>query len=177
MRNWPIWFPHPTAWLSAILLVLLAGVLGFGASILLTTALFAGRFSPRLAGLLVLAAILSPIFFTAIAHHATHRIMDGVSASTRRPDLIASGLAPGLMSYWAGLYAWLVIVLASILTAGVLFVVRGLPEMPDSQTAMSALSHVDDARRAFTLPGVVWFVFAAYLFHVWRVVERRLMGG
>ena len=177
MRTWPNWFPHPAAWLSALLLVLLAGVLGFGASILFTTALFAGRFSPRLAGVLVMAAILSPIFFTAVVHHLVHRVMDGVSQSTRRPDLIASGLAPGLMSYWAGLYAWLVIVLASILTAGVMFVIRGLPDMPDPQLAMQAFSGVETARRTLTLPSVVWFVSAAYLFHVWRQVERRLVGG
>jgi hypothetical protein len=177
MRSWPLWFPHPTAWLSAALLVLLAGVLGFGATILMTTAFFAGRFSPRLAGLLVMGAILSPIFFTAFAHHVTHRIMDGVSASTRRPDLVSTGLTPGLMSYWAGLYAWLVIVLASILTAGVLFVIRGLPDVPDPQLAVDAFSRGESAGRMLTLPGVLWFVFAAYLFHVWRVVERRLTGG
>jgi len=187
MKSWPRWFPTPGAWAAALALTLLSGALAFGAGALATGAALVGKVSVRLAALLLLGAILSPVAATAFAHHLMVRLLDWLapgSRASRAPFGSASrGMFPGLLSWWAGAYSWFVIVMAAILTAFTFAIIDppSYPRLPGALQSMPAAMGMAPtpgaAVRLLTVPGLVWLVYAAYLFHFSGLVERRLRSG
>lgn len=124
--RWPSWFPYPTAWLKAIVLY---GFLRLAGKLLN----FAENFAyglVRLAEspiviLYIILAILSPIALIAVTHHLIHQVI------TRRFPSIQSPMVkkyPLFMSWWEGLYGWLVIAIANLITFMVAFVVFGFSD-------------------------------------------------
>ena len=55
---------------------------------------------------------LGPMGVVTFLHHYMHVVLDGFDRKR-----LARGLLPGTMSLWAGVYAWVVLILASSITA------------------------------------------------------------
>ncbi len=173
--KWPDFVPHPAAIASAACLMLLAGVLFWCARWIVDAAESAGDYSHRLGIALFTAAILSPIGVVAFAHHGFGRALDrwlGRAAQAR-------GALPGVLSLWAGLYGWFVLLFASFLSlAGAMIISPSEWSFESWARAMERIfsdaSPTASLRAIFSLPGLLWFAIAAYMFQLARVVEARL---
>lgn len=167
--RWPGWVPHPDAWLSAICLTLLTGGLAAGAAFAWQIALFLARISPRLGLVFGVAAVLSPVIFVAIGHHLLHLILERFFPETKIPGLVRhAGILPGLISWWKGLYSWLVIILSTLIATAI------LGAIPLSLSFMDDILHWwDRARPLFRVSTLVWVLIAAYLYHFEGIVQRR----
>jgi hypothetical protein len=127
--------------------------------------------SPRLAALGWLGLIASPAGFVAMAHHATHALMDRFDVTgARQPGRLAQGLVPSLGSIRAGLFAWFVISFASMASA-LLFLAIFPP--PPGEDTLSTLIHVaTDFRLQATVHALLWVGVAALLYDVERRAKR-----
>lgn len=124
--------------------------------------------SPRLGAVGLLLLIASPAGFIAVAHHATHALMDRFDV-TDAPE-VAPGLVPGLRSIRAGLFAWFVISFASMASAFLFLVI--FPPPPGEDT-LSTLIHVaTDFRLQATVHALLWVGVAALLYDVERRATR-----
>jgi hypothetical protein len=172
MNNWPIWFPKPSSWLSAGFLTLLTGGLAASAAFAWQIALFLTRISPRLGLLFGVVTVLSPIILVAIMHHLLHLILDRFFPETQLPGMIGNtGVLPGLMSWWQGLYSWLVIIFSTMVATAL------IGSFPLSLGFLDNLMDVwDRARPLFRLSTLVWVLIAAYLYHFEYLVQQRLMS-
>lgn len=172
MDNWPAWIPYPTSWFSAAFLTLLTGGLAASVSFVWQLALFLARISPRLGLLFGAVAILSPVILIAIMHHLLQLILDRFFPETQIPGMIGSqSVLPGLMSWWEGLYSWLVIIISTLVATAI------LGAFPLSLSFLNDMMHWwDQARPLFRISTLVWVVIAAYLYHFENLVRQRLMS-
>ena len=125
MNARPWWIPPPTAWLSAVFLYILLGVLGAAWASILPWLLDLFEKSPRLAGLVMLALWTSPVWVVAAIHYVAHGALDIFSSPRSLRSLGDDGPQAenaGVSSAWAGLQAWLVIAFASITASLVAFI-------------------------------------------------------
>ena len=142
---------------SAFALYLFLGAFNVFAAALVPWLLELWERSPRLAALGWLGLIASPAGFVAMAHHATHALMDRFDV-TEAPR-VASGLVPRLGSIRAGLFAWFVISFASMASA-LLFLAIFPP--PPGEDTLSTLIHVaTDFRLQATVHAALWVGVAA----------------
>jgi hypothetical protein len=102
-------FPRGAAWLSAFALTVFTGLLVTTMSWFYRAAFSTWSDTPRIGAFLAFVGFLSPIAVVAISNHGLHVVLDKLAK--RRGS---RGVMPGLMSFWAGLYSWLVLVLASV---------------------------------------------------------------
>ncbi len=172
MNNWSIWFPTSNSWLSAAFLTLLTSGLAASAAFAWQIALFLARISPQFGLIFGMIAVLSPIILVAIMHHLLHLILDRFFPETQLPGMTGNtGVLPGLMSWWEGLYSWLVIVLATVLSTAI------IGSFPLSLSFLDNLVNLwDRARPFFRLSTLVWVLIAAYLYHFEHLVQQRLMS-
>lgn len=117
---YPSWFPYPRSWMSAVFLSIIAGGLSTAATKIAEFGFYLARNSPRLDFLFVIVAGLSPIFFIAVAHHWLHIIMDRLAPDTQTKTATEISFFPGMISWWEGLYGWVVITLSLTITVGLL---------------------------------------------------------
>ncbi|MGB7416096.1 MAG: hypothetical protein WA902_17970 [Thermosynechococcaceae cyanobacterium] len=169
------WIPYPGAWLSAILLLLLTGVITYGASVMQSLGYFLARTSPNLLLLFGLAVVLLPIVFVAIAHHILHLFLDRFFPDSQVPEKEkVAGFFPNLMSWWEGLYGWLVIVLSTLITAAL------IGGFADASLFYGRLQNLllawDKTRHFFSIPALIWVVVSAYLYQFEYLVHRHLMS-
>jgi hypothetical protein len=171
-RTWPIWVPYPTSWVNAGVLTLFTGGLAASAPFLWQIALVIARVSPRLGLVFGVVAILSPAIFVAIAHHLLHLILNRFFPETPLPGMMGhQGVLPGLMSWWEGLYSWLVIVISTLVATAI------LGSFPLSLNFLDDIFHWwDRARPLFRISTLLWAIIAAYLYQFEIMVQRRLMS-
>jgi len=182
MKNWPAWIPYPGSWFSALFLLLLGSGLTYGMALLLRLGLSIGQISPRLAALVWLLALLSPVALIAIAHHFLHRFLDRFFPDTQILDIgKAQGIFPSLMSWWEGLYGWLVLILTPLIVMGILGTFSSsahlLGDLHKTLTLLNEMfSSWDKARHLLRLPTLLWVAIAAYLYQFQALVHHRLMA-
>ena len=172
MKKIPL-FPRPVSWLSAVLLyVFLSGWLTF-VSVALPRLVEIGDEQPRLAILGYLGLWVSPIPFVAVLHHVVHMFLDrGDRGAVKK----GRGLLPDLTSWWAGLYAWLVIFFASSV---VFFLLLAL-NPPESGGMLLTLQHAfawPFAGAPAGLHTVAWVIVAAQLYDLEHAVQQRAARG
>ena len=174
MKVRKIWLPALRSWMSALLLLLLTGFLTYGATVVFNLGAWLGRISPNLSILVWVAALVTPIALIAIAHHILHLFLDRFFPDSKGDDRDSNpGFFPGLMSWWEGLYGWLVIVLSTLLTFG-LIASFAVTHRDYYQTLVNLLSAWDKTRHFFSIPTLIWIVIAAYLYHFEDLVHRHL---
>ena len=167
--RWPAWIPHPSALLSAGLLFLFAGVLGwFAVQVGRASESFAEH-SPRLGVAIITLAILSPIAVVAMVHSLVSNLVDRAKRE-HDPSVI--------LSLWAGLFAWFVMFFASLMSLAVAFVFAPSGEgfaawLAQMQLILSDVSPFSSLRALFSVSGIAWLVVATLLYQVERLVERR----
>lgn len=172
MRNWPTWIPNPTAWMNAILLILLVRGIGVVIRIIFQHAEFLMALSPKLRFLLYFAALMSPILVIAVAHHFLHRVLDRYAPNTRSLGMgNVEGFLPTLMSWWEGFYGWMVIALALAVSSMIEVILSPLPH-----SFYHLLAWWDELRDLFTLPTLYRVVTAAYLYQFEYLVRHHLMA-
>ncbi|MEH2277440.1 MAG: hypothetical protein V7K40_22290 [Nostoc sp.] len=117
---WPLWFPYPSSWLKALILTLFLRVIIF---VVNNTGKFGYRIayfvnSPELFFIFTILLLLSPIPIISFTHHCLHLLIGRFIPEIQAPEIgRTQGLLPGIMSWWEGLYAWLVIAISTLITA------------------------------------------------------------
>ena len=177
MKKIPL-FPRPISWLSAVLLYVFLGLWMTFVSVVLPRLIEIGDDSPRLAILGYLAVWVSPVPFVAVGHHVVHLFLDRADQGpTKRRSVL-----PDLTSWWAGLFAWLVIVFASSV---VMFLLLAL-NPPERDGMLLAVQNVPGMFRAFAWPfsgapaglhTFAWVVVAAQLYDLEHAVKARAARG
>ncbi len=114
---WAAWVPDSYSWLKAFMLALsmtvfldlgrIAGTIGY------LSVEFADM--PEAIAIAGILALLSPILAIAVIHHL---FSWGFSRVKNQPAQsgVRKHLFPGLQSWWQGMYAWLVIILSTLIT-------------------------------------------------------------
>ena len=172
MRNWPNWIPSGTAWMSAILLILLVRGLSVVLRIIFQQGESLMAISPKLRIVLYFAALLSPILVIAVAHHLLQIVLDRYFPNTRSPEISSDlGQLPTLMSWWEGFYGWMAITLAMVVS-GMIQVISS----PSFNSLYDMLGWWDELRDLFTLPTLYRVITAAYLYQFESLVRHHLMA-
>lgn len=159
---------------SSYLSAVFAYLLLFGWTLIAAAALpeLLGMFrrAPRLAALGCLSLWLGPIGVVTLLHHTMHVVLDGFDRKR-----IARGFLPGTMSLWAGVYAWVVVILATSVSAFVLMIL--FPKVPED-AVFGALAWLHDGERAKAwVHTLVWMLVATQLYGLETRVKDRLRSG
>lgn len=171
MKNWSPWIPYPRSWISAIFLCLILSGLVKGADKVLEIGYYLTRHLPRLDATFGILAILSPILFIAVIHHFLNLLLDVLLPNNELLKLDkVQGLNPGLISWWKGLYSWVVIFLATILTIGVLDILL------IDVSSVKYLYHGGRDNLLISVTIIVWVAVAAYLYHFEHLVKRSVIA-
>lgn len=184
MNNLPSWIPSAKSWLSAVALFLLVNallwskviILQFIMPILWPLLLLLVHLLPNLARkLFIIFAFveqISPILLVAIAHHLLHLFFDRYfpdSSLSERERV--RGFFPSLMSWWEGLYGFLTIYLASVLSNAIfIFFSSSDRECNPIIDLTATLSNYSTAR------WLIWCIAAAYLYQFEHLVRQHLMS-
>lgn len=170
----PLWIPDFNAWMSAILLLLLVRVIKFVIREIFV--LNGDRFLTLLSShsyiVLYGLILLSPIVIIAIAHNLLHIGLDLFAPDTQTPEMsVPKSWFPGLMSWWEGLYGWLAIALAMIVSTIVGLIIFSptyfFSEMTDWWLGL---------RNFFNPLMLVRLVTIAYLYQFESLVRKHLMA-
>ncbi|MCL1467789.1 hypothetical protein [Argonema galeatum] len=173
MNNLPGWIPKPSSWLSAVLLILLVRGIAVAIGRIFEMGYSLMDLSPKMQILLYFALLLSPIPVVAIAHHWLNVFLDRYSPNTRSPELgKIEGILPGLMSWWEGLYGWMTIALAMLLSGMIRFMF-----FFSYDSLYEMLGWWDELRNFFTIYTLIRVVAAAYLYEFEHTVRHHLMAA
>lgn len=172
MRNWPSWIPDPNAWTSAILLILLTRGLAVVLKVIVEMGDFLIHPSPKLGFLLWICASLSPILLIAIVHHWLYRFLDHYYPTTRSPEMAGTdGFFPGLMSWWEGLYGWMVLSLSLLASNAILIVI-----LPTPKLVYNIYDFWAQKGNLLTVSTLLQVIAAAYLYHFEYLVRQHLLS-
>jgi hypothetical protein len=165
----PTWFPHPAAWLSAVVLLVFSRALLLGLGIALPLLGEVARYSPRLAAMGGLAVWLSPVALVAVGHRVVTSVLDvGDPAKKTRARV------PRILSWWAGLYAWLVLFLATTTTMFLLVIIHPPPPEEAAIGVASLVATGLSAGTSFGAQTVLWVFVAALLYQFERTARHRI---
>lgn len=177
MQNLPNWIPTPRAWLNGFALVLLMTALQYGISYLWLLLSFLFPFLPDLPKLLVPLSVffqVLPIFLIAFLHHWLHRALDQLFPESRIPGTEEiQGFFPSLMSWWEGLFGWLVNSLSSLIAFSLIWFLVPFP----ATINFGAIAANSDVLPFLRQPLFVFaqFIAATYLYQFEYLVHRHLM--
>jgi hypothetical protein len=161
-------FPRASAWLSALALVVFAGALGGVMTWMYKAAAFVAA-APRVSAFFVLLGVVSPIVVVAFGNHFFHLVLDRW-AGRKAPR----GWAPGLMSWWTGLYAWLVLSLSMFTSV---FIAMMISPRSNIFAFFELFTFDSNLASVLSVPTVVFFLVAAFLFQVERRVRDKMAAG
>lgn len=176
--KFPAWFPTPGSWMSAILLTLLMGAIGIVIKLINEpVAQFVRQnLSSRLCWTLAALSILIPIVVIAFAHHLLHVYLDRFFPDSLSPEMgRTEGFFPGLMSWWEGMYGWLVIFISTTVTIAI---ITAFFPFDSSEYAflyyMQMLFAWDEPKHLLSAPVIGRTIAAAYLYQFEYLVHRRV---
>ncbi|MEH2171408.1 hypothetical protein [Nostoc sp.] len=174
---WPLWFPYPTSWLKALILNLLLSFIIF----LLTNPGKVGyqitylAKSPELFFMLTILLILSPIPTISFTHHLLHLLISRFISEIQAPEIgRIKGLFPGIMSWWEGLYAWLVIAISTLIAA--FFCTMILPLFNISYTKPVEL-YTEVEKNIILIFGLFYVSAGALTYQIEHLVRQRIISA
>ncbi|MEC4805216.1 MAG: hypothetical protein SAJ12_09495 [Jaaginema sp. PMC 1079.18] len=174
MRSLSSWIPNLNAGLSALVLVLLMSGIAVSGKYLFWLIRFLSKIAPQLGIIGGLALYLAPIALIAILHHILQLYFDRRLPIIRSQGLEpVAGWFPTLMSWWEGLYGWLVMALATVMGNVVLILI-----FAQSQAILNPLDAIAQPSD-LTIPlllRAVWLVVAAYLYQFESHVRQHLIA-
>ncbi len=171
MKKYFSWIPSFASWINAVFLFFLLRVFVFFIEIIepwFKSILFN---SPELSIFIICLFCWSPLFFIAFSHHLIH-----VGITKAFPKIQASeldkvqGWFPGIISWWEGLYGWLVII-CSFLIVGTVISLYLLYFEPIYK--WQNINYPSDWLINFI--GLLVFIGSAYLYHFENLVKKRLL--
>lgn len=124
----PHWFPSMRAWVTAIVVILLMAGTQVISSYLWWFIAWLIQIFPKAIYIFYLLVTFSPIALIAFIHHWFHQLLDQFFPESRLPDTaIEPGNLPGLISWWQGLYGWLVNQLSTVLSWAIFGLLLPMP--------------------------------------------------
>lgn len=174
--HWVAWFPYPSSWLKSLILTVFLSIVIIIVKFIGKTGVYLSAIigSPEMCVFFVILALLSPIPAIAEAHHIIHLLVARFYPKIQAPEIgKPRGLVPGLISWWEGLYGWVVIVL-STLTATV-FCSIFLPFLSLSYEKV-ANEYNQSAQTIQALFAIVWMINAALIYQFEYLVKRRIIS-
>jgi hypothetical protein len=105
--RWAFWFPYPTSWLKALILVLMFPIVGYLIGVQDRTGGSMAYLSRSTSVLMIsgLISILSPIPIISFIHHFLHLFVGNLIPSIQAPEVgKVKVFTPQLISWWEGLY-------------------------------------------------------------------------
>lgn len=176
---WPVWFPYPSSWISALTLSLLLAVVIVIARITGNVGYFVARHTHSLEILVSfgILALISPIPTIAFAHHLLHRFLGHYIPAIQAPEIgRVQGFVPGLISWWEGLYGWLVLVLSTLTASAICTAILPLFDLSYKKIYYNELIY-SQSQAETTIEGIftiLCIVFAASLYQIEYLVKHRL---
>lgn len=177
MNSSSSWFPSFGSWMSAILLTLLTGFLGFGVHYTQRLSQFIiENWSSRLGSACLILAILSPIVAIAIVHHLLHLFLDRFFPDSQSTEIDGTtGIFPGMMSWWEGLYGWTVIFISTLITIAIIIAFFPIDESGWAILAYARQLFSWDQPQDFLFPpNIIRVIIAAHLYQIEHLVRCRL---
>ncbi|ACC81466.1 hypothetical protein [Nostoc punctiforme] len=174
---WPLWFPYPTSWLKALILNLFLsfiifilnnpGKVGYQITYLVK--------SPELFVILTILLILSPIPIISFTHHFLHLLISHFISEIQAPEIgRTKGLFPGIMSWWEGLYAWLVIATSTLIA--VFFSTILLPLFNISYTKPVEY-YTEIGNKIIVIFGLFYISSGALTYQIEYLVRQRIISA
>ncbi|MEH1950198.1 MAG: hypothetical protein V7K77_25060 [Nostoc sp.] len=177
---WPLWFPYPSSWLKALILTLFLRVIIF---IVQNTGKLGYDIiyfvhSPELFFIFTILLILSPIPIISLTHHCLHLLISRFISEIQAPEIgRAQGLLPGIMSWWEGLYAWLVIVI-SILIAAVFSIILIPLFYPSYNRQIEYYTQIQNINNNIGLIfGLFYISVSALIYQIEYLVRYRIISA
>ncbi|WYL93351.1 MAG: hypothetical protein HEQ35_05315 [Gloeotrichia echinulata IR180] len=176
-NSWPLWFPYPSAWLKALILQLFLSLIIFSlknyVNIGYRIAYFAQ--SPELLVIVTIMLFLSPIPIISFTHHFLHLLISRFISEIQAPEIgKIQGLLPGLMSWWEGLYAWLVIAISTLVAT---FFSTILLPFFNLSYLKKVEYYTDFEKTIIVIFGVLYIFTAALIYQIEYLVKRRLISA
>ncbi|MBD2452981.1 hypothetical protein H6G80_02550 [Nostoc sp. FACHB-87] len=173
---WPIWFPYPTSWLKALILAIFLRVIIFivekAGMVSYRVTYLTG--SIELFVILYILIILSPIPVIAFTHHFLHLFLGSFLSQIQAPEIgKPRGLLPGLMSWWEGLYGWLVIIIAGL--TAFLLTTFFLPIF-DISYNQPIIYYTEYQRTIIVIFGIFYISISSVIYHVEYLVKLRYIS-
>ena len=177
---WPLWFPYPTTWLKSLILTLFLRVIIF---VVNNTGKVGYRIayfvqSPEFFAIFTILLILSPIPIISFTHHCLHLLISRFISEIQAPEIgRTQGLLPGIISWWEGLYAWLVIAISTLVAA--LFSTILLPLFnPSYARPIEYYTQIQNINNNIILIFGLFYISAgALVYQIEYLVRRRIISA
>jgi hypothetical protein len=173
----PEWIPAPRAWVNAVALIMLMIAWQYAIAYLYENVGLRMNSMIHLPWkvwcVLILLGLLSPILLVAFLHHWLHRLLDNFFPESKLPETqTVPETFPGVMSWWQGLYGWLVDILSTVIafTLVVLF-------LPDNSMYYFLKLFSTEAIHWYTIPIIIKVVIAACFYQFEYVLHQRLIAA
>ncbi|MEH1863094.1 MAG: hypothetical protein V7L21_34975 [Nostoc sp.] len=176
---WPLWFPYPSSWLKALILTLFlriiifvvknTGKLGYNIAYFVH--------SPELFSIFTILLILSPIPIISLTHHCLHLLTSRFLSEIQAPEIgRTQGLLPGIMSWWEGLYAWLVIAISTLIAT--FFSIILLPLFyPSYDRQIEYYTQIENINSIILIFGLFYISAGALIYQIEYLVRHRIISA
>ncbi|MCG6137166.1 MAG: hypothetical protein MET45_21455 [Nostoc sp. LLA-1] len=174
--RWPILLPYPSCWIKSFVLMLFLRVIIFIGENLVRFGYNFAKFtsSPELLAIFLIVALLSPIAVISFTHHYLHLLLGRFIADIQAPEVgEVKGLVPKLMSWWEGLYSWLVIILSTLVAA--LLCTFILPIF-DLSYRKPLEAYTQFQQQIIVVFGILWLITGALIYQIDYLVRERLIS-
>lgn len=174
--RWPAWIPYPSCWLKSLVLIIFLRVIIFVAEILVKVGYNVAYFasSPEILGIFIILTLLCPIPIIAFSHNFLHLIFSRFIPEIQAPEIgIVTGLIPKLMSWWEGIYAWLVITLSTLTSFLIGTIVLPLFQL---SYATAVERYTPFQQTIIVILGFIWLIQGALIYQIDHLVRHRLIS-
>ena len=176
---WPLWFPYPSSWLKALIMTLFMRVIIF---IVQNTGKLGYDIiyfvhSPELFFIFTILLILSPIPIISLTHHCLHLLISRFISEIQAPEIgRTQGLLPGIMSWWEGLYAWLVIAISTLISF--LFSIILIPLFnPNYDRQLEYYTQLENINNIILMFGLFYISAGALIYQIEYLVRHRIISA
>lgn len=170
----PVWFPYPNSWLSALMLsVFMGGVLAlFRRSDGLVYNLPKWSDSPEKFTVWLILLLILPIPAIAFFHHFfLSRFISPIPGEKIKSH---QGFFPGVSSWWASLYTWMVLVVSTLITTLFCTPFLALFQLNYNKIISNSNEINTNIQAIFAF---VWLACAAIFYQIEYLVKCRLVFG
>lgn len=174
--RWPYWLPYPSCWLKSFLLMIFLRVIIFVSEILFKLGYNFAKVvnSPELFVIFIIISLISPIPIIAFTHHYLHLIFSRFISEIQAPEIgTVKGLIPKLMSFWEGLYGWLVITLSTLISALVCTIIFPVFQL---NYAKIPANYTHFEQQIIVVFGIIWLINGALIYQIDYLVRHRLLA-
>jgi hypothetical protein len=173
MINLPNWIPNLNAWMSALLLIVLAKGASYGFYFLYILLTLLLPLPAKSIYIIFSFLLISPIVLIAFVHHWLHLFLDRFFPENKSPEMAnLEGWLPGLMSWWEGLFGWQVLAIAMLISSSIWVIF--IPNASISNFSWVWLWYI--LQKFLTIATLIQLIVSAYLYQFEYLVRNYLMS-